>query len=448
MPILRVSNTSILTGREKSYLAAAPAATDTTFTLQDASQFVSGSHKFVLVGDLGKETAEIKKISSVSGNIITLTAGLAFAHAIDELVTQLDYDQVEFSRATTVAGSKSVLATSNLEADDLFSSYNDLTNTTGYGFARFYNSGSTAFSSYSGAIPYTGFDRSSVRKMKDQALSLTHESISDLISEDFLLDETNNWQDDVARQKDWSWELQSATDSVVSGQKAYSFPTSPNAFKYTDSPKSFKHVHIHNYERLGYIDKSEFEEYLVGTISSTLDGAITGASTSVVLTNSSDFDEAGTALVGDGTDDEFSWTANDTDTNTLSGVTGITVSHSSGATVWQTSSLGKPDFYSVYNDQIFFQPVASTTYHGLVIYYDYYEKTPVLDDDTDTTEIPFFHLAQYYLAWKIESRKGNKDMADYWRQIYENRLSGEMKRDRTGLEARFIPNVPGVYPRS
>ena len=428
MPILRAANQPLLEGKEKTFLIAAPASAASTISVADIGQFSVG--QYILIGNLGAEKSEVIRIhasTAPSGSTITLASNTVWAHSINDTVTQIDYNQVEFSRATTLTGSKSVLTTTGVEADDVWTAYNDTTNSTGFFFVRYKNSSTSVYSDYSSGLNYTGFERGSVRKLKEAALALTNEHISDLITDDFLLNELNNWQDDVVRQKDWDFELESATDTVVSGQKSYSFPTSPASFKYTDSARSILQLWVHSRTKLTYIDKRDYEDYMVDTVSTTLAENVATTDTDFDLTDAGDFTDAGDILVGDGSDDTISYTGKST--NTLTGVTGIATTHSSGATVWQTTSLGEPTRYTIYNDAIFLQPVASSTYHGETIHYDYWKAIPELDDDTDETIIPFFHTSQYYLAWKIEEKKGNTAQADRYRQIYESRIAGEMRKN-------------------
>ena len=433
MATLRASNLPLVNGRERSYLTLSPSAGDSTITILDYTYFAVS--QYILIGEFGNERSEVIQIHSstapTSAGVVTLASNLIFPHSIDDPVTQIDYNQVEFSRAATVTGSKSVLTTANLTADDQYTSYNDLTNTTGYGFVRYKNSSSGAFSAYSGAIPYAGLPRNAVRSLKNQGMQLVKENISQLITEDFLLDELNNWQDDVTRQKDWDFEMDSATDTVVSGQKAYALPTAPYNFKYLDTDKAFIQIRIANYPALDYIDKSQYDQGMVGTVGTTLNGAVTIGATSIVLTSVANFPTAGSMLAGDGTNETITWTGVTVSTNTLTGVTGVLNNHASGATVWLTSSLGQPRAYTVYNDQYYFYRPASADQNGKQIYIDYFKQLAQLTSDTDTTPIPFFHIAQYYLAFKIEARKGNDKTSEKWRAIYEGRLASEMKKNRT-----------------
>lgn len=365
MPILQASNSQLLKAKERSFLTASPSAGDSTISVADYAQFSVG--QYVIIGNLGQESSEIIRLHTAtaptSAGVITLASNLVYPHSINDPVVQIDFNQVEFSRATTTTGSKTVLATSSIEADDLDTSYNDTANSTGYGFVRYKNSATTTYSSYSGPIPYTGLEQNSVRKLKDQALTMVHERVGGLITDDFLLQELNNWQYDVTRQKDWDFEMDSATDTLVTSQENYTVSTE---LKYQSTNRSIINLHLSGEQPMQYIDKTQYEELLASS-----------------------------------------------------------------------PSDGKPVMYTIYNGELLLVPAPSSDFSGDTLYYDFIKKIPELTQDTDTTVIPFYNTSQYYLAWKIEELKGNDTRADRYRQLYENRLAGEMRRNRDMQDKGF-----------
>lgn len=371
MPLIRATHEPLLKGKERSFLVASVAVGASTVTVADYAQFTVGS--YVLIGDFGKEGSEIIRLHTstapTSAGVVTLNSVLIYAHSVNDPIVQIDFNQVEFSRATTAAGAKSVLATNSIEADDLLTVYNDTTNSTGYAFVRYKNSATTTYSSYSGPMPYTGLTHGTVRVMKDQGLALTHESISELITEEFLLDELNNWQDDVTDQHDWSFELVSGTTTLATSTTSYTLPTD---WKFTDSNQSTIQIRPAYLPPLQYVDKREYD---------LMQNAVT------------------------------------------------------------TSPTGTPTHFTIWDGSLLVSPTPTSDDNGDTLNYDYYKVIPRLVYDTDITEIPFPNVSQFYLAWKIEARKKNKDQADYWRQMYENRMMKRMKRNRTGQEARFYPII-------
>lgn len=369
MALLRANNSPLLDGKEKSFLVANSAAGTATVTVKDYAQFAVGLP--VLIGNLGSESSEIIRIHTstapTSAGVVTLASNLVYAHSINDPITQIDFNQVEFSRATTVAGSKSVLATQAIEADDLYTVYNDTVNSTGYGFLRFKNSYTTVYSSYSDAIPYAGLPENSVAMMKKRALQITHTEISDKISDDFILSELNNWQDEIGQMKDWDFEQTTLTDTIVTDQEDYTIPVT---MKEQDSNKSVLNIHYTDSLPLEYIDKNKYD-----------------------LVN------------------------------------------------YDPPASGTPTQFTIYEGVLYLFPAPSSTFSGDTLTYVVRRKIPALTSDSSETIITFYTISQYYLAWKIELEKGNKDQGDYWRGIYENRLSGVMRRNRTGQEARFHPII-------
>ncbi len=118
-----------------------------------------GVGDYVLLGEFGQIDAEIVRLhpsTAPSGTTITLSAATTYAHERGTHIYRIDRNQVEFSRATTLTGSKSVLSTVSINAQSEYTVYEDSTNTTGYGFYRYVNSGDTTYTNYSESFPYAG----------------------------------------------------------------------------------------------------------------------------------------------------------------------------------------------------------------------------------------------------------------------------------------------------
>jgi phage gp36-like protein len=83
-----------------SWLSTDYSAGVSSITLKNAEQFVA--NKYVIIGRDGDETSEIRRISSITGNALTLDSNTTFNHYIDAIVTQIDYDQRKlYYRATS-----------------------------------------------------------------------------------------------------------------------------------------------------------------------------------------------------------------------------------------------------------------------------------------------------------------------------------------------------------
>lgn len=85
---------------EKSYLTADSVATATTITVQRAADYATND--FIRVGRRGNDKSELRKISSITGNVITLTAALTNAHKENDEVVKMYFDQRKLYKETAV----------------------------------------------------------------------------------------------------------------------------------------------------------------------------------------------------------------------------------------------------------------------------------------------------------------------------------------------------------
>ena len=147
--------------KELSTLTANSAAAQAVIVVENSDQFTADS--FVLVGKVGSETGEIKKILSVTGNSVTFTSNLSFAHYVNDNVYKLDSDKARIYRATNVDGEVpangdfSLLTTLTLQGDQANLEYTDSTGSSSYWYKyTFYNSVSLVETSLSVALASRG----------------------------------------------------------------------------------------------------------------------------------------------------------------------------------------------------------------------------------------------------------------------------------------------------
>lgn len=86
----------------QSPLTSAISVGDTTINIQNVSGFQVG--KFLVMGLLGTEKTEVKAISSIGVNSITLSSGASFAHDLGGVLHMTHYDTVQLWSATVVDG--------------------------------------------------------------------------------------------------------------------------------------------------------------------------------------------------------------------------------------------------------------------------------------------------------------------------------------------------------
>lgn len=127
---------------EISALSADAAAGQAVINVDNAQGIVVDA--YVLVGIVGGEGGQILKVQSVSTNQITFTTNLTVKHYRGEAVTRIRSNQAKIYRAANVDGtapgdgSFGLLTTVTLEADQLFTTYNDTTGGDGYWYKQTY----------------------------------------------------------------------------------------------------------------------------------------------------------------------------------------------------------------------------------------------------------------------------------------------------------------------
>lgn len=163
---IRADLRTLLENQQTSAVSTNVFAADTSVPFMNSTNF--NVNDFILIGVLGSETAEIRKIGSISGNTVVVTVALTFDHPQDTIITLFDYDQVIFYHsATTTSALIALAAAQNLVADNIYNYYNDTSNATGYGWVRYYNSVTTLTSDASNPVPYAGWADNSVKLMFD-----------------------------------------------------------------------------------------------------------------------------------------------------------------------------------------------------------------------------------------------------------------------------------------
>lgn len=166
-----------------SYLTTNYVSGVTSLVVVNGASFANND--YVLLGEFGSETSEIRQVSNVSTNTLTVDTTL-FSHAQDTKITILKYNQVRFYHTTTATfdNSSPIAGYQDLDACSFNTKIYDTTNTTGFGWFIFYNSTTAKATTASNAIPYAGFDESSVKEIFDTFFSLLNNKELKLIDND------------------------------------------------------------------------------------------------------------------------------------------------------------------------------------------------------------------------------------------------------------------------
>jgi len=442
---LRVDIRDLLVGDPvQTILSADIASGSGTLTVKNISGFAV--NQVLLIGEPGTQQAEIINThasTAPSGSTVTLAANTVLNHSSSTVVYVLPFDQVEFSRATTATGSKSVLATTAAPANQRYTEYNDTTNTSGYYFARFKNSISTNFSSYSDYVQYAGLGTNAAGTIIKMALLEVNKQKSSVLTDEFLYSQLDLCQSEVLRElKRWSFMQKFDTNigQLTTGQWRIAVPTDQDD---QNTFKSVYNIRMGTKSRLVKVDKEKFDEFLYGVSYSTLAAALNISDTSITLTDSSDFGSTGTVTING---NSYTFTANNTSTNVLTISTTITSSNTAalGDYCFEGASTGQPKYVTTYGGYFYVWPIVSSDYSGLNLYEDYYSAQVQIQNDNTNVVFPDPSVAVYYLCWKILKRLANGEEDDStlsYKTQYEQRKQMMKNKEVLGKTFKMRPRV-------
>lgn len=351
-------NFELVKNREKTYLTAPSAVNATTLTVKAVDSNSWADNDWIIVGEIGSENAEVLQIngSVTDGTSLTVdrggSNGARYTHSIDEPVYRIDYDQIEMSHASTVDGSKTVLATNELQVDDVYTRYEDTANVTGFGFTRFKNSTTGVFSAYSSGIPYTGYPAKSLGRMMKMVRRLLNEPDFRFITDEDIYEEINEMQRDIAHERLWPFYETIRSNSSVANQRNYDVDADvvigkPHTVVFQAQPLAKVdatrfdmlnwNTHVTGQPTHASIWNNQIRLYPIPTSSAdttTLNGALSASATSITVADNSGFSPTGRLIIDS---EVISYTGLSGTTSFVGCVRGeedtTAATHSSGATV-------------------------------------------------------------------------------------------------------------------
>lgn len=205
---------------EKSYLAQAYAAGQTTLVTKNTNNFAVGDK--LLLGEMGREKSEIVTVATVNADKITITvsAATSFPHSADDPVYQLRYDSIRFYRSTTgIGGAYNFLGSVPVDVDnaDKETYYNDNTGLSSYYYEiSYYNTPGSIESALSDPMPGEGYARGQVGYIINDFLTEVDDLEQDYVNVPQILSWFNEVNDDLSSQsarpyrflrKDPNWTL-------------------------------------------------------------------------------------------------------------------------------------------------------------------------------------------------------------------------------------------------
>lgn len=436
---LKLRNDRLLRFAPVTSLANDSVAAETTSGVLSIGRF-TGTNKYVLFGNFGDEQAEIVAFTSSTGSTLTHGA-LAKDHPAGTPVYLLNANQVQFLRATTAGGSYSELGKVTIDPESAVTIYEDVTNTTGYGKAIFYNAGAAAvYGTYWEIIRYDQNDRKTRGFVKKVAMDRQNIPEGDPdITEDFLNDAVTECDQRIRNEKiNWKEEVEELVIETAVGDTSYDISS---YFKEQLTVSSILYAKSDG-EELSVVPYDNFLAQLRDSVKTTLAADVALVDVTITVADSSDLPDEGSILIGD---DTIDYTDNDRTTNVLSGVTGITSTHTTGDEVWYDVTTGAPEMVSVADGVLYVYPFIDSETDAKTITILYSKQFTNITLDSDELAFPSYLYIDFLKA-AISAKKGEKD-AQTLRQEFAYDLAKHKAKDTSPVETGFKPNMV-IYPSS
>lgn len=427
----------------ETYLTANLSATGTALTVKSNEGFTNGD--ILLYEKYGDSAAELKAVDAAvtSGTSMTSTA-VTYAHSIDCPVYKALWNQVEISGAATATGSKTTIATVNLTVTEPYTEYVVASTTYSYYFVRFVN-GST-YSSYSDALVSTDFAPMTVGFIRRCAFENVDQPFEDKFTADWVYDQMYQCEADTLKMKDrWSSlvELDYDLGALSTGLNRIALPSDIEDKQTNKAVLGFR---ISGKENMEYVGPGDWQRLMQNVQYTTLASTAAVGATTLILTDSADFEDSGTVMIA-GTD--YTYTTNTRSTNTLSGLTALTAEITAAANVWQGATDGEPRRYTVNDGYVYFDVPVSSDWNGMNCWLDYYKTAQRYDSDGDTVLMNDPNLYISYLEASIKKKKGNGEISPNDNSVkdYERRKTLLALKDKNPNPSRIVPDVPNVLHR-
>jgi hypothetical protein len=436
---VNIENATLLQSPIQTFLSTDMASASGTLTVKNITGFAI--NQVLIIGELGNEGTELIKTHAATaptGSTITLASNTVFPHSSGTPVYVIDYDNVEVSTATTLTGSKTILATIPVQVGSDYTTYDDTAGSVGYYFARFKNTITSVFSAYSDGIPVGGYGVLTARYIINNALGMINKDTSELLTDQFCFNEINNCQMEVLREyKRWSFMqvFDYSLGQITTGQWKVAVPANLDD-QFTN--KSIYNFRIGTQTNLQWVDKQKWNEIVAGVAHTTLASNINVSDATITLTDASDFDQNGGSIyIGANI---YQYTSITSNVVTLTAVS--TTTDTAGEDAFQGASFGYPQYWTTFGGYLYFYPVLATAFNMQEGNLDYYQKPITITNDSDTIVLPDPNVVIFYLAWKMLLRINNgvdDTTTNPMYQSYSARKQTLMRKEVIGYNFRMKP---------
>ena len=419
--ILRVDQTKISSNAlAKTYLTADVDASSGTLVVKDISGFGVGKYVWIDPYGANSEIIAVHASTAPSGITLTLAANTTYEHKVGEEILYVEFNQIEISHAGTIDGTKTVLATESVVAREQQLTYLDVTETTGFYFARFKDSVADTTGEYSDGVEYDGWPQNSVGYMIESALRDLNRSFSQQIT----LNDCVKWINKGLREikgKIRRWPEHNVIN-YVAGQtvRGVNVVAMPADIYDTETNRSIEALRVGDGDALIYLDPNRFDIQQDDVKQTTVRTEASAGDTTLEIGNSFDFEDTGTVYFYIGGVQHGVTYTGVTRSDTAGVLTGIPASGDGSITatvpvstnVWQDETEGLPSFYTVRNEQIEIWPLPDAQRDAQNIYLDYNTAVIEVDSQADVIDYQRYGMLESYLTWRIWCKAENDGVLD------------------------------------
>src|SRR3990167_4567807 len=282
----------------KTYLTTALAAAGVTLAVQDNSGFANSD--YLRLGKLGAERSEIARVNAafVRGTALTTTASV-FAHPIGADAEQMLFNQWRvYGNSTDSSSGATLIATIDIQVDAPFTTYVNTGTEYTYYLVVGYNSGTATEFAYSAGCPRAaGYAPNAVGSLIEAALEDAKAKRGAIVTDKWFVRQVNDCLKYMfGKLKRWSFLMSFDYKAGQTSRGTFSI-TAPSDIEDVNSPKSILSVRVGGNFPMTYADKREFIDAMDEAFYTTVRTQATSGATTLEITNSYDYDDAGTVTV-------------------------------------------------------------------------------------------------------------------------------------------------------
>ncbi len=178
----------------RSYLTAKALSGQAGMYVQSVADLAVND--FICIGLPTEDLTEEKRILTIVGKLITLSANLDNTHAENTKIFVIKYDKIKFQKATTIAGVYSTVATKDIAIGEQHTIYEDPNAlTTDYYKVFHFNSYTSESSPLSDPISSSGYARSSLLNLVETVYKRFGDTDKTYLAKDEITDWINEVKD-------------------------------------------------------------------------------------------------------------------------------------------------------------------------------------------------------------------------------------------------------------